>query len=421
MMPALPPFLLSVITPFRQVFTYPAWKKVLFLLKGAILCQGTRTITAILSVLGLQHFTRFDIFHRFLSRDKWNMVLGSKILLSLIICIIPPDFLLVICADETLERRKGDKVYGKGCFRDAVQSSHGHVVTAFGLKWIVFTVLVPLPWASRAWALPFFSLLSLSEKVAKKENKKHRTLVESTSLVIGILSHWLKRPFIFLGDGSYACISLIKTAKEKSITIITRPKVNTVLYEHPKTPPPEKRGRKPIKGKRIPSFKEQVEKADEIEKKIAKGKSKKLAPFWKKVTVKWYGNIFKEVSFLEGTHLWYSPGSGVVLIKWVLVKTGKGEFFPLLSSDINFETKKIIELYVMRFSIEITFEESRAHLGVETQRQWSKLSITRSTPLLMALYSLVCLVAHSLQKEEEFLPKNTAWYNSTIKFLNLQS
>ena len=44
-----------------------------------------------------------------------------------------------------------------------------------------------------------------------------------------------------------------------------------------------------------------------------------------------------------------------------------------------------------RWSLEVTFEEGRAHLGIETQRQWSDRAIERSTPLLFGLYSLVTL------------------------------
>jgi hypothetical protein len=49
-----------------------------------------------------------------------------------------------------------------------------------------------------------------------------------------------------------------------------------------------------------------------------------------------------------------------------------------------------------RWGLEVTFEESRAHLGVETQRQWSGLAIERSTPLLFSLSSLVALFGQAL-------------------------
>jgi hypothetical protein len=52
-----------------------------------------------------------------------------------------------------------------------------------------------------------------------------------------------------------------------------------------------------------------------------------------------------------------------------------------------------------RWSLEVTFEESRAHLGIETQRQWSDLATLRSTPLLFGLYSLVTLFGRALHPD----------------------
>jgi len=66
-------------------------------------------------------------------------------------------------------------------------------------------------------------------------------------------------------------------------------------------------------------------------------------------------------------------------------------------------------LFCWRWSLEVTFEETRRHLGVETQRQWSALAIARTTPLLLALYSLVCLMVHRWQDRWPLLARSTAW------------
>jgi hypothetical protein len=56
----------------------------------------------------------------------------------------------------------------------------------------------------------------------------------------------------------------------------------------------------------------------------------------------------------------------------------------------------------------------RAHLGVETQRQWSDLAIARTTPALFGLFSLVTLTAHELYQEQVFRPRRDAWYCKTL-------
>ena len=66
--------------------------------------------------------------------------------------------------------------------------------------------------------------------------------------------------------------------------------------------------------------------------------------------------------------------------------------------------------FVRRWRVEVTFAEVRRHLGVETQRQWSDLAIERTTPCLMALFSIVCILANSLNNCQTIKPKHTAWY-----------
>ncbi len=64
----------------------------------------------------------------------------------------------------------------------------------------------------------------------------------------------------------------------------------------------------------------------------------------------------------------------------------------------------------MRWQVEVTFEEARAHLGVETQRQWSDQAIARTTPILFAIYSLVTWLAHRLRKDSVFPVRRAAGY-----------
>ena len=64
--------------------------------------------------------------------------------------------------DETIERRRGDKISAKGIYRDGVRSSKGHYVKASGLCWMCLMWLTPIPWAQRVWALPFLTALAPS-------------------------------------------------------------------------------------------------------------------------------------------------------------------------------------------------------------------------------------------------------------------
>jgi hypothetical protein len=96
--------------------------------------------------------------------------------------------------------------------------------------------------------------------------------------------------------------------------------------------------------------------------------------------------------------LWYRGGVAPVPIRWLLVRDPTGEFKPqaFLTTDLNARPRDILAWFVSRWQVEVTFEETRAHLGIETQRQWSDKAILRTTPVLLGLFSIVTLWTHDL-------------------------
>ena len=100
----------------------------------------------------------------------------------------------------------------------------------------------------------------------------------------------------------------------------------------------------------------------------------------------------------------------------VLLKDPKGKFEPqaLLCTDLLVPPEQIVHWFRQRWQLEVTFEEVRAHLGVETQRQWSDMAILRTTPALLALFSIVVTLAHQLQTQHPFDLPNTAWYQKSL-------
>lgn len=394
----LPIHILTVLSPFSLMFSAPTWKKAQLLCVGAILCQGARRISRILCVMGMAHDKRFEKYHRFLNRDQWNPLFGAQILLGLLISLIPSGCPLLFVLDETIERRRGKNIKAKGCYRDAVRSTHSHVVTCFGLKWLPMCLIVHLPWSKRCWALPFLTFLQYSKGYDKERKHHHRTTLDYAKIGVRFIKSWVgKRAWILLGDGGFACVELVNACLLNGGHLISRLRLDARLYEEPIDPKPGQKGRKPKKGKAIASFKTMRE--DE-------------ALNWTDVEINWYGGQKKTLSYISGVSLMYKPKHNLPKIRWVLVKDPEGVLLtiPLFSSDINQEPCAIIEAFVKRFSIEILFEESRAHLGMETQRQWSDQAIIRSTPLIFALFSIVCLIAIKLWSTELFSVHSTAWY-----------
>ena len=99
-------------------------------------------------------------------------------------------------------------------------------------------------------------------------------------------------------------------------------------------------------------------------------------------------------------------------LRWVLIKDPTGRIPPmaLLCTDQEQDAQNIINFFIRRWTLEVTFEEVRRHLGVESQRQWSDLAIARTTPVLMGLFSIVTLWAHKLQRQHGIVAQRSAWY-----------
>lgn len=392
------PEIISVITVFACAFNRPTWKNIQTLMLGAILCRGARRVTSILRVMGLSHESNFGKYHRVLNRCAWDGLALSKILLGLLIKLLPESWPILVAVDETLERRQGKKIKAKGAYRDAVRSSQSNVVISYGLKWECMALIVPLPWCSRAWALPFLTLLSPSKKSNEKAGRRHKTSIDWTKQMVLLISRWLKKTaWILVGDGAYACMALAQTCIKRHVTLVSRMRLDAQLFEFPEYLP-KKLGRKPIKGKRI----------------TLKTLLTDTTQSWQSLVVNWYGGETKTLECLSFTCLWYHAGLAPVTLRIVLVKTpsGKNEAEVFFSTDIGLEPVKIINYFILRWNIEVTFFETRAHLGVETQRQWSDKAIQRTTPLLMGLYSLITLIAVEMNKVRSLVvAETTSWYD----------
>jgi len=393
------PEIISVLSAFAPLFTKPTWKNINTLLIGAILCRGARRITNILRVMGLSEVKNFSKYHRVLSRTQWNSLIASKILLGLLIKLLPESWPIIVAVDETLERRRGKKIKAKGAYRDAVASSQSRVVISLGLKWECMTLIVPLPWCKRPWALPFMVILSPSKKSNEAIGQRHKTSIDWTRQMVRCVSRWLHHtPWILVGDGAYACMDLAKSCIKSSVTLISRLRLDAQLYEFPETKPAGKRGRNQIKGTRI-QLKDLLTDTSQT---------------WETLQVTWYGGEKRTIECLTFECLWYHAGVLPLRLRIVLVKTpgGKNEAETFFSTNTANLPTQIIEWFILRWNIEVTFEETRAHLGIETQRQWSDKAISRSTPLLMALLSIVVLVAVKMDKTKKLLvQETTSWYD----------
>jgi hypothetical protein len=315
----------------------------------------------------------------------------------LITLLVPAGATIVLGADDTVERRSGRKITAKGCYRDAVRSTKKHVIRCFGLKWVSMMLLVPVPWSRRVWALPF--LTALCWPATKRGTRRHKTSVDWVRQMMKQVRRWLPgRRLVLVVDGGFAAVLLALACVKNRVVMVSRLRWDAALYHPPGLQPQGKRGPKPTKGKRQRSLQSWAERSD--------------TP-WEDVEVDWYGGQRKKLWVFSRTALWYTPRLPPVAIRYVLVADpeGKLRMEAFFCTDLQATPEQILAWVVMRWSVEVTFEEVRTHLGLETQRQWSALAIARTTPVLLGLFSLVTVLALQLSGDGQIPVPVTAWYH----------
>lgn len=394
----LPSAVQEVIVSVAPLFSTRVFAHVTVLIAGAILAPGKRTVTAVLRVMGQGDEPHFQRYHRVLNRARWSTVNGGKILLRLLVETFVPSGPVLLGVDETIARRWGAKIATRGIYRDPVRSSHAHVVKASGLRWVCLMLLTAVPWTKRIWALPCVTVLSPSERYYQQQGRGAQTLLARAEQAIKLVRRWLPdRELRVVADNTYAALAWLDAVRQVAC-VITRLRLDAALYAPAPPRQPRQNGRPRKKGKRLPTLAHIV--ADETTS-------------WANVTIEdWYGAGPREVDVTSDTAVWYHAGKPVGPIRWVIIRDPEGSFEPqaLLSTDLDLSPKDMVTSFVQRWQMEGTFEEARAHLGLETQRQWTDRAIARTTPAVLALYSLVTVMARALLSTESMPVRRAAWY-----------
>ncbi len=248
--------------------------------------------------------------------------------------------------------------------------------------------------------LPVLTALAPSEHYHLKIGKPHKKITDWARRMILQLRRWLpERSIVAVADSSYAALDLLHFCQSmtRPVTFITRLRLDAALYKPAPPRRPGQMGRTRVKGQRLPTLRTLLDCPDTR---------------WMSAALAWYDGVTRTVEFSSQTALWYHTGKPPVPIRWVLIRDPMQQFDSqaLLCTDAAVVPVQIIEWFVLRWQVEVTFQEARAHLGVETQRQWSNLAIARTTPVLLGLFSWITLAAHLLGNRQLATPRSAAWY-----------
>jgi hypothetical protein len=374
----LPEQVRTIFDPLAPAFSGPVHRRFVLLALAAILTLGGRTITNLLRVLGILAPGHPSSYHRVFSRDRWSLSPLARRYVAAVLARFVPSGAILLAGDDTVTEHPGPHVYGKGRHRDPVRSTHTYTAFRWGHKWVVLAVLVPVPWATRRWALPLLVALYRPKEENLKRGQRHKTPAQLLGQMVRILKRWFPdRTIVVAADGGYASHELAeltaRTSRNWTLVSLFYPDAN--LVEPP--PPYSGKGRPRIKGKDLPSPAEVVENTKRRQTLV----------------VAWYGGGRRRVEIVTGTGLWYKKGRrrSLVSLRWVFVHdltgTHRDQYF--FTTDMTMSVRSLIEIYTGRWNIETTFEEVRSYLHVQTTRGWSRDTVLRMGPCLLGLYTIV--------------------------------
>jgi DDE superfamily endonuclease len=365
-------------------FTRPTFLRFLVLALATLLTVGQRTVCNLLRTLGALAPGHPSSYHRVFSKRRWCCWRLARGLAGWVLDHLAPEPRVLLAGDDTVDEHRGAKVFGKGCHRDPVRSTHSYTAFRWGHKWVVLTVLVRFPFTRRRWALPVLVALYRSPADNRQAGRRHKTPVRLLQQLAGVLRRWFpQRRFVLAADGNFGTHELARGAARHRgrLDLVSKFYPDARLYEP--APPYSGHGRPRVKGAKAATPEQVVAGATRTTENVA-----------------WYGGGRREVQIVSGTGQWYKAGQGLVAVRWVFVHdltgTHRDEYFFTTALDLS--AIEVIEIYVARWNEETTFQEMRSYLGLESTRGWKEKTVLRAAPCLFGLYTVVAALYSQLPR-----------------------
>ncbi|MHC4510839.1 MAG: IS701 family transposase [Planctomycetota bacterium] len=372
----------ELLEEFRTVFNSQSFLLFVDLMTGWTLSHRHRYVTDLILSAGAVGKGHFSNYHRFFSRYVWRLDGVCRVLTLLLVRLFARSGVIELAVDDTLCRKRGLTVYGTGMHHDPLISSKAKKLCSWGHDWVVVCLLVRCPrWApTKVFSLPIcFRLyrnrqgLTKGKKKRKRQQKvrrdpNHRTRPELAVEMLGIIASWLPdREILVSGDSAYGGASVLQKLPE-NMDLISHVHPKGALYKPAPKPQKGEKGcgapRK--KGDRLPG--------------MAAWAEDRRQP-WKTMA------FTVEVKTIKA--LYYKAGKDrllvIVLVRDVLGKRPDQMFY---CTRLNWGARKILGTYAGRWSIEVTFENSKQLLGFEDPANRKEKAVRRTAPMALVLYSL---------------------------------
>jgi len=362
----------ALLQGFSGCFTSPSAGNFVTLMTGWVLDLRRHTITEVVRAAGAVGKKHISSFHRFFSRGRWATDEVGLLLAALVIGRLATTGVIRLIVDDTLGRHTGKRIAAASMHRDPLLSTARRLFFHWGHVWVVLAIEVTL--FDKSWALPILFRLHRSEKRCKKEKRAYLKLTEHARELVELLAkRYPSRRFELLGDAAYTNGTLIKK-RPPNVTLIGRGRLDAALYAPAAPRRRGQMGRPRRRGKRVASPAARAKRGDAR---------------WKKLVVQVYGRTVT-VRVLIIDALWY-VAAGSELIRHVVVRDFPGHERDdvFVSTDPTIGPRAIIESFARRWSLEVTFHESKGKLGFEDPQNRTERAVERTAPFAFIAYTLV--------------------------------
>lgn len=322
--------------------------------------------------------------------------------------VFAPTGTIELAVDDTLCRKRGLTVYGTGMHHDPLISSRAKPLVSWGHDWVVLTLIVRRPfWApNKVWSLPILFRLYRNRQGLTKGRKgrkkvkprrrdpNHRTRPELAVEMICLISAWFPdRQFLVTGDSAYGGASVLRKLPG-NVDLISHVHPKGALYEPAPAATPGQKGAPRKKGKRLPG--------------MAAWADEESQP-WQQLGFDQFG-LHAILLVKVQQALYYTAGKDrlltIVLVRDAVGKRPDQMFY---STRLDWSPRTILSKYAARWSIEVTFENSKQLLGLEDPANRVEQAVRRTAPMALVLYSLIVAWFHKTGHKHVHFP-DRPWY-----------
>jgi len=368
----------QLLQVFSVTMTAPTHANLVELITGWVFAPR-RTIMGMLRAGGVER--HHSAFHRIFATATWSIDSVGLAVYDLIRKLLPQDTVF-LAGDDTLLSRRGLKMFGAGMHRDPQLSSRGFTVVRWGHCWVVLCVVIESPRTKgRSFALPILARLYLNKKASEKWNRTYRTKPEMMLEMLRlVLAHDSEQPLHFLGDSAFTSSSMLQKMPPE-IAVTGRIGSNSRIHA-PAPPRKGGRGRPRVRGERLDTPDEMLD-----------------AQGLRRVDLDLYDNTQYKVRLAEQEgYLYNAPKRAVKVVAIEHQRGGRGrEVF--YSTETDATAIMILLWFSWRWPIEVTFHDSKQHLGLGEAENRKTRAVRRTVPTGLLMYTLIVLWHECIRKK----------------------